>query len=257
MATVIRGFPDQSVVACFTEPNTTGQIDDYNAARNAPAKTPISHLDKITWHSSFDQFELATNPTDVAINHTSLAANSVTTGIGSILLTIYGNIRVTDILLFTHGLGYKPRVKVTINNKVVVSGQIIQNLNDGRARIVSVYVTTTGVYLRETAYSAVSALPAISQTYRVFVFRQSTQNPSAPLFSDNGTLMTIARGVIRSDKKYLRRTGVGDAEEFSIDRGPTIDIDNGFKRIANGGTLTTETGYGGSMAAPAFVAVGL
>lgn len=253
----IRGFESAGIVACFDEASGGGAWNDFDAPRNAPAKTPLSHLDKITWHSSFDQFELAAGPTDVTINHTSLAADSVTTGIGSLSYIVYGDVRVTDILLLTHSLGYKPRVKVTVAGKVVVSGQIIQNLNDGRARTVSVYTTTTGVYLRETAYSAVSALPAFSQTYRVFVFRQATPNPAAPLFSKAGSLMTMAREVIRSDREYLRRTGVGDTHEFAIDSGPTIDVDNGHVRVANGGTLTTETGYGGSMAAPAYATVGL
>ena len=228
---------------------------DIDAPRNAPAKTPISYLDSVTWHSTFDQFELAAGPTDVTINHTSLAAASVVTGIGSVSLTIYGDRRVTDILLLTHSLGYKPRVKVTISGRVVVSGQIIQDLTD-RVRIISVFTTTTGVYLRETAFSSSSALPAMNQDYRVYVFRQATPNPSAPLFTNGGSLMTLAREIIRSDRKYLRRTGVGD-EEFSIDSGPTLDIANGSKRVANGGVLTTESGYTGSMAAPAYVMVGL
>ncbi len=251
----IRGFGAAGVVACFTEAAGGGDILDFNAPRNAPAKTPKDHLDKVTWHSSFDQFELAAAPADVTINHTSLAAASVTTGIGSVSLTIHGDRRVTDILLFTHGLGYKPRVKVTIGGRVVVSGQIIQDLGD-RARIISVYTTTTGVYLRETAFSSSAALPAMDQTYRVYVFRQATPNPSAPLFSNSGGLMTIAREIIRSDRQYLRRTGVGD-EEFSMDSGPTMDVANGSKRVANGGVLTSEAGYTGSMAAPPYVMVGL
>lgn len=252
---VIRGFDAEGIVACFEEEAGGGAMFDIDAPRNAPAKTPIAHLDKVTWHSSFDQFELAVGPSDVTINHTSLAAASVTTGIGSITSTVYGARRVTDILLLTHGLGYKPRAKVTIGGRVVVSGQIIQDLTD-RVRIVSVFTTTTGVYLRETAFSSSSALPAFDQAYRVYVFRQAQANPSAPLFSNSGGLTTIAREIIRSDRKYLRRTGVGD-EEFSIDSGPTLDIANGSKRVANGGVLTTESGYTGSMTAPSYVMVGL
>jgi hypothetical protein len=251
----IRGFTADNIVACFEEEAGGGAMFDIDAPRNAPAKDPIDHLDKVTWHSSFDQFELAAGPTNVTINHTSLAAASVVVGIGSLSLTIYGTRRVTDILLLTHSLGYKPRVKVTISGRVIVSGQTIQNLTD-RFRLVSVFTTTTGVYVRETAFSSSSDLPAHSQDYRVFVFKQAAQVPGAPLFSNDESLMTIAREVIRSDKKYLRRTGAGD-EEFSMDSGPTIDINNGAKRVANGGVLTTESGYGGSMAAPSYVTVGL
>lgn len=242
-------------MACFEEPNTTGGVLDIDAPRNAPMKTPIDHLDKVFWHSTFDQFELAYGPTNVTINHTTLAGSSTALTIGSLSYLIYGSVRTTDILLLTHSLGYKPRVKVAIGGKVVAAGQIIQD-NVNYRRSISVHTTTTGVYLRETAYSSNVALPAHSQDYRVYVFAQTTAVPGAPKFSKSGSLVTVGKDAVRSDRRYLRRTGVGD-EEFSIDSGPTIDIDNGAKRVANGGVLTTETGYGGSMAAPPHVKVGL
>jgi hypothetical protein len=252
---VFRGIG--STVACFEEPNTTGSELDINAPRNAPMKTPLSHLSAVTWHSAFDQFELVVAPTDVTISHTSLAAASVTTGIGSITFIVYGDARTTDILLLTHGLGYIPRVKVTIAGKVVTPGQIIQESAGAYRRNVSVFATTSGVYLRETTYSSNVACPAHSQTYRVFVFKQATANPALAKFSKAGSLLTLAKGIVLSSGKYLRRTGVGDSQEFAMDSGPTIDVANGHKRVANGGVLTTETGYTGSMAAPAYVTVGL
>ncbi|HEV7345463.1 MAG TPA: hypothetical protein VGN60_07505 [Devosia sp.] len=253
---VIRGFESAGVVACFVEAAGGGDIFDINAPCNAPAKDPINYLSSIIWHSALDQFELAAGPTDVPIAHASLAPGSTLLGIGAVGLTVHGNTRVTDILLLTHNLGYKPRVKVTIAGKVVTSGQMIQDSTQYR-RTVSVFTTTTGVYLRETAFSSDVSLPAHNQTYRVFVFRQATADPAQPLFGKAGSLMTLARGIVRSDGRYLRRTGVGDAQEFSMDSGPTLDVSNGHKRVANGGVLTTEAGYNGSMAAPAYATVGL
>lgn len=249
----LAGAPDD--VACFVEAAGGGDWKDINAPRNGPLKDPINHLDKVVWHSDFDQFELAAGPTDVTINHTSLATASTSLVIGSLSFTVYGDRRTTDILLLTHNLGYKPRVKVTIGGRLVVAGQLVQFSSAG-ARSIAVYTTTTGVYLRETAFSSNVDLPAHNQTYRVFVFRQAQATPGQPVFGQSGGILTIARGIIRSDKRYLRRTGVGD-EEFSMDTGPTIDVNNGKKRVANGGVLTTETGYGGSMTAPSYVTVGL
>ncbi|HEV7345788.1 MAG TPA: hypothetical protein VGN60_09190 [Devosia sp.] len=250
---VFRGIGD--VAACFEEPNTLGSELDIDAPRNTPMKDPINHLSAITWHSAFDQFELAVGPTDVVIGHTSLAPLSTVLGIGSLSYVVHGDRRETDILLVNHNQGYKPRAKVTIGGRVISAGQMIQDSTQYR-RTISVFSTTTGVYLRETAYSSDVELPAHNQSYRVYVFRQAQPTPGVPLFSKSGGVMTLARGMVRSDGKYLRRTGAGD-EEFSLDSGPTLDVSNGHKRVANGGVLTTETGYNGSMAAPAYVQVGL
>ncbi len=260
---VFRAIGD--VVACFEEPNTTGSELDIDAPRNAPMKTPLSYLSAITWHSAFDQFELAAGPTDVTVTHPALgvkvtyigvsAGGGVISGPIGIYFAVSGDVRETDILLYTHNLGYKPRAKVTIGGRVVTPGHILQNASS-YSRSVSVFVTTTGVYLRDVGISSNVDLPAHSQTYRVYVFRQAQAQAGEPLFSKTGALMTLARDIVRSDKRYLRRTGSGD-QEFSMDSGPTLDVSNGHKRVANGGVLTTEPGYGGSMAAPSFVTVGL
>ena len=250
---VFRAIGD--VVACFEEPNTTGSELDIDAPRNAPMKDPLNHLSAITWHSAFDQFELAAGPTDVTIGHTAQGIEITNIGVNTLFIAASSGARESDILLYTHGLGYKPRAKVTISGQVVNPGQIIQNSSSWR-RSVSVFVTTTGVYLRELAWAKDATLPAHSQAYRVYVFRQAAATPGEPLFSKTGALMTLARDIVRSDKRYLRRTGSGD-QEFSMDSGPTVDIANGRKRVANGGVLTTEPGYNGSMSAPAYVTVGL
>ncbi|WDR00759.1 hypothetical protein PSC71_08425 [Devosia sp. J2-20] len=255
MNKTIRSNLTTNVVACFTETAGGGSKRDINAPRNAPMKDPINHLDKVTWHSTFDQFELTADPTDVTVGHTPLATATTPIGVNTLIIHASSGARTTDILLFNHGLGYKPRAKVTIGGAVINAGQKIQDTTS-YWRSVSVYVTTTGVYLREQAWAKDATLPAHNQTYRLYVFRQASPTPALPMFSKLAGLLNVARGVIRSDRKYLRRTGVGD-EAFSMDGGPTIDIANGKKRTASGGVLTTEVGYTGSMAAPPFVTVGL
>lgn len=266
----IRGFPAQNVVACFIEPNTTGNVDNFDAPRNAPVKTPQSHLDKIVFHSSFFQYEIAAGPSSVTINHTALAGKatvwSLPTGglwIGgdapnSITVTTYGDTRETNIQLFNHGLGYIPKFMVALDNRRLPDGYIVQQESSGAHRRVAIWADTTHIWLREFAVSGdvPQPLPAASRTYKVMVFRNSVPNPAKPLFGMDGGNLIIARGIIDSGKKYLRRTGSGDTP-FALNLGRTIDISNGGSRTMSGGISVSEPRYNGSAVAPPFKSVGV
>lgn len=264
----IRGFIAQDIIACFDEPSSSGDVFDINAARNAPAKTPADHLDDLTWHSACFQYEVAAGPVDVTINHASLASKAEYYGVvyngGSVVsptptgvaFLVNGDQRTTDILLYTHGLGYVPKAMVVYDGRRLPSGYTIQSQSGGRSRRVSFYVTSTGVYLREHATSGASSLSAVSITYTVLVFRTRAPDGGLPLFGYDGSDLVLARGIINSSRRYLRRTGSGDSP-FSLNMGPTIDIDNGAVRTASGGVVVSDADYGGSMAAPSYVSVGV
>jgi hypothetical protein len=267
----LRGFPDANIVAVFTEPNTTGDIEDINAPRNAPAKTPQLFLSLVQWHIDFFQYELAAPVQTVSINHAALAGRSAywgpadqfwimnSTYTSQISYQVPGQTAVREHLLYTHSLGYVPLAFVVWSGRTLMPGVAVQVTTEGRTRFVSVYVTTTGVYLREVCTSTTDALPTITQTYQVMVFRVPTANVTLPFFgweSPEDDDIVIGRGKVNTERQYLRRAATGESP-FAIDFGPTVDINAGRARIASGGVTVTEPGYGGSLAPPPFTSVGV
>lgn len=264
----IRGFPDENVLACFFEAPGGGDIDDFDAPRNAPAKNPIANLDRLVFHSDLFQYEIAAGPVDVTVTHPAVA--TTTTYIGAsgggggigigipptVGVAVNGNYSTSDLLLFTHNLGYIPSFMIAYNGRRMPDGQLIQNENGYRRRV-SAWANTSGIYLRDSGAVSASSMPAINATYRVLVFRKSAAEPDMPLFGGgDGTPTILARGVINSTKKYLRRTGSGDTP-FAQNFGRTIDTSNGFLATATGGVVSAEAGYDGSLTAPPFIQVGV
>ena len=268
---ICGGFYDNAdVVACFDEAAGGGDIHYLSSPCNAPAANPAAHLDKVIWHSALFQYEVAAGPTNVTINHTALATkdtwHTVSTGgynpagpspSGSTIgFVVIGDVRTSDILLYTHGLGYVPKFMVALDGRRVPDGFMVQIDANGGHRRVSVFATTTGIYLRENAISTDIDLVAISKTYKVMVFRTRAPNPSLPLWSGNGSDMQLARGIIDTSRRYLRRTGAGDSP-FALNLGPTLDVKNGGARSASGGVVVSDPRYDGAMAAPSYVSVGV
>jgi hypothetical protein len=265
----IRGFQSAGVVACFDEPNQTGAIGDLNAPRNAPAKSPQDHLDKMIFHSALFQYEIVAGTTDVTVNHTALAGKTTTWALpaggmwgpgapppNSITFVTIGDTRQTDIQIFNHGLGYIPKFMVSLDGRRLPDGYMVQLQGGGEYRRVSAWANASSIFLRESAVSSNAALSGVSRTYKVMVFANRAPNPSRPLFGKEGARLTLARGIIDSGNKYLRRTGVGDTP-FALNLGPTIDIRNGGSRTASGGVVVSEPRYNGSMVAPPFTSVGV
>lgn len=252
-----HGFSAQNVVASWTEPNTMGDFRDFNAPRNAPAKTPLAHLDKIAFHSSFYLYEKAIDRT-VTVNHAAVATKSVYDGFtrGSLRplgIEWQGNQLETSRTLLSHGLGYTPLVLVAYSGRVIVGGTIVQTSSAG-TRFVSVYADNSVVGLGECAYANDANLPAVSRSYRVVVFRTPAPNPAKYQFSGNGDQFQIGRGVIDSSKSYLRRVTTS-ASDLDMDFGRTVDIKNGGARIVTGGNVQTDQFYNGSFTGGGFLPV--
>lgn len=267
---VHRGFSNEGIAACYEEAPGGGTLFDINAPRNAPAKSPAEHLDKVIWHPRCFQYEIAAGPSDVAITHTALATKNtyyvVSTGGGSvgpfpptgasIGFLVQGDQRTSDILLFSHGLGYVPKFMVSLDGRRVPDGFIVQQDSRGGHRRISVFATAGGIYLRESAVSTDIDLAAVAMTYRIMVFRTRAPDPTKPLWAASGGDMQLGRGIIDTTRRYLRRVGAGDTP-FALNLGPTIDIRNGGARAASGGVVTSESRYNGSMSAPSYIAVGV
>lgn len=266
----LRGFPDENVIAVFDEPNSSGSIEDYDAARNDPVKNPAQNISRVFFHTDFFQYELARPIQSVNVNHPALGGRSYFWGpvdqywINSPIYTsaisyqVPGQTAVTETLLFSHNLGYVPLAFVAWNNRMLMPGVAVQVSGEGLTRFVSFFSTTTGIYLREVYTSTESTLGGTNQSYQVLVFKVSEEDADLPLMGIDETSneFILGRGKINTINSYLRRTGAGDTP-FAIDYGPTVDLNRGRARIVSGGVVTTETGYGGSFTGPAFTSVGV
>lgn len=248
----IHGFSGPDIVASWSEPNSEGDFRDIDAPRNAPAKNPVAHLDRVAFHSDFFLYEKAIDQI-VTVSHPSVPARTTSFTNGGQIFRIYGN-RVSAIRhLLDHDLGYTPLVMIAFAGAMLVCGTVVQRTSAG-ARFVSVYADEEGVGLGEAAYSAASSLPAISLSYRIVVFRTPAPDPEKYQFSGNSDHFQIGRGVIDSDKSYLRRVEPSESD-LDMDFGRTIDIKNGGVRVVTGGSVQTDTYYNGSFSGGGFLPV--
>lgn len=269
MAT-LRGFPTENVIAVFDEPNSSGDMEDFDAPRNDPVKNPAANISRVFFHTDFFQYELAMPIQSVNVAHPVLAGRvsywgpanqywiSSTTFSSAIPYEVPGRNATTNTLLVTHNLGYIPLAFVAWNGRMLMPGVAVQVLSEGRTRFVSSYATTTGIYIREVYNSTDAALAATNQSYQVLIFKVSAETAGLPLMGldETNNEFILGRGKINTINSYLRRAGDGDTP-FSIDYGPTIDINSGRSRIVTGGVTTTEAGYSGTFTGPQFTTVGV
>lgn len=261
---VIRGFPDQGVVACFEEPNTDGDIQDFDAPRNAPVKSPHLHLPLVTWHSEFFQYQLQAEVYTVNINHPSVPGRVQIFGGDPPQvpqMRLIGDVQNRSHTLVTHNLGYAPLAFVVQDGVTVISGRPVQFVPaNGLRRTVSSFTNSSIVGLRETGISGISginglALPAITVTYQVMLFVAPEKNPALPLFEGDGSYVMLGRGKVDTSNLYARRVAEGETP-FALDEGRTGDISNGSVRIVSGGTTWSDPSYNGSFTGSGFIQLG-
>lgn len=253
---VIRGFASENIVACFNETTGGGDILDINAPCNAPAKSPHLYLDRVYWHTDFNQLELALPEQVVTITHPALAGRTIAAGTSRLPLSIRGNLGSFNHTLVTHNLGYTPLYMVAIGNYLLPSGHIIQAVDNLRFRNVCAYANGNIIGLRDFASASDVALPATSVQYRILIFKKAVSDPTKALMQFNGTTLSMARNKISSDHLYIRRTQPSESP-YDLNLGPTIDITGGKTRVVTGGNVVSEPGYPGSFAGPPYVAVGI
>lgn len=269
MATV-RGFPEQNKIAVFDEPNTSGSIEDYNSSRNSPVRSPASFISSVYFHTDFFQYELAMPIQSINVNHPGLGGRTSYWGpanqywINSATFTsaipyaVPGQTASNQTLLVAHSLGYVPLAFVAWNGRMLMPGVAVQVESEGKTRFVSAFVDTYGVYIREVYNSTDATINGTNQSYQVLVFKTSVDSSGFPLMGINQAngQFILGRGKINTINSYLRRTGAGDTP-FSIDYGPTVDINSGRTRIISGGSNTTEPGYAGGFGGSAYTSVGV
>lgn len=253
-------------MAGFVEADGGGAVLDFDAPRNAPAKSPGLHADKVLWHSLAFQYELVADPVDVTVSHPAMSGTSTRLGVppsslysGSVYIDVFGAVGATNHTLVTHNLGYVPLAFVAYQGRMLTAGTIVQQGGNGQQRWVSAYATASIIGLRESRITSSlvgnDTLAAASRTYTVLIFKETAIDPDLPLFGKVGGRIVGARGRLDTDKRYLRRTGAGDSP-FDIDLDRVIDLGGGRVRVTTGGNVVTEAGYTGSYAGGAFVPVG-
>ncbi len=265
---VAHGFDAHGVAACYDEASGGGENTDWDALRNRPAKDPTNWLSNIYWHSEFTQYELAVDPIVVVITHTALntqlryySMQNGFTGSGSssppttnyMVLSVQGARRVTDLVLNTHNLGYKPHYMIAVGNGTIGNGTLIQATASGH-RSVSPYVTNTQIGLLETAFAGASNLASTAITYGILLFRNPAQDPAKPLFGKAGTHVILGRGRIDSQYKYLRRVS-GAESSVDLNVGPTIDYGNGGSKQVIGNVSQVVGNYQGDFSGTDYVPV--
>lgn len=254
---VLRGFPAQGVVACFTEPvppASQAEQLDINSPCNAPAANPMAHLDRVAFHSSFFNYELAVPMQTITVTHPRVVTSTTVWGApGAISVSITGTGREDIRSLLTHNLGYTPLVMVSYQDVMVISGTAVQVEAQG-ARFISVWANNSEVGLGESAYCGPTDLPEAARTYQVMVFRTPAPNPALPLFSGDNDSFQIGRGMINSDRSYLKRDPNG---VFDMDLGRTLDITNGGARMVSGGVTRSDNWYNGGFTGSPFIPVGV
>lgn len=262
---VIRGFNAQGVVACFEEPNEIGDPFDFDAPRNGPAKNPHLHLDKLTWHSDFFQYQLYSEIHTITISHPSVSGRVQMWGAtGGTQFGFIGNAETRSHTLFTHNLGYEPLAFVVADGVTVTSGLEIQvNRDWAYRRTVTSFVDNNTVGIHEVGISGFASatsmdpgpLPATSKTYQVMLFVAPEKDPAKPLFDGEGGRVTLARGKIDSDYLYARQVSMLESY-FVMDLGRTIDISNGGSRTISGTNVTDSYGYEGSFIGSSYTRLG-
>jgi hypothetical protein len=237
-----REFPTGEV-ALFREPNSSGSDHDINAARNAPAKTPASHLSSIFFHSGLDLLEVAHVAT-VTVNHAAVSSSSGIGGsnAGQSQAFKWGTSTADHLLvdLTSWGLTKEPICLVAANGSILSGAQPVQTDTAGRGRYVTAYSETTGIYLFEEASQAGSSLAATSIDYTVWVLREPPGAVGDKLreFDPDTGEVTLGYGRFASLRRYAQ-VSVGGSP-FALRKGRSIDLDCGAPRFLRAGLSNFE-----------------
>lgn len=261
MGIVFRAFPDQGVVALFDEPNTTGAMDDFFAARNAPARNPEAYMERVYFHSVCDPMEVLV-ATTASISHSSIAGISAPGGEATSSAIYAWAGAVDDKLLLdltSYGLTEEPFALVALNDRILTPGIPIQTDTGGRVRYGTLYATTTALRIAETATKTTSSLGAVTNNYQIIVFKKPAGDINDVLmgFDPGDGVFQMGFGRFRTDRKYLQVTPGGSP--LVLNRGRSIDLANGAPRfvLADGTAYEPVTSgatwvlAGGSSSTPA------
>lgn len=228
--------------AIWRKPGSGSKFDPY--------RLPMSHLDKLLFHSDFGYFGVVAKNMSKVVNHQSVPGYGPVT-LPETSISFHGqSIERTSVLL-DHNLGYVPKFFVAQNGERLPPGAVVQWIDSGRWRVVAAYATTTQIVLWERGSSSSAELPAVDITYQAVAFRTSAEDPALPTFQIKPGVAIFGRGKFRMENEHLRRAGAGDGP-FSYLSGPHAAVDNGTLALwrASGTYYFAGGGFGGTVPSP-------
>lgn len=243
MKLVLGKFPAQGVVALFYEPSSDGDPMDFDAPRNAPAKSPEDYLPLILFHSSLDNMETVFAG-DVVVSHPFIDMAG-TGGFGDGFVVESGT--TEDHILYEHNLGYPPIVYVAVDGNIIWPGMLIhadgpENFwREGTVHVDDQYVR---LFVNSAALAGQDA-PAADVTYTLLVIKQSEASGNIAFEFDPDTGVTaMGMGKFNSGAGYVQVVDGGSP--FGFNNGRTIDAKNGCDRAYRADGTYSEVGGGSS-----------
>jgi len=127
----------------------------------------------------------------------------------------------------------------------VPSGTVVHQLGQS-VRAVSIYVTSTNVYLYEQWVTFDDTLPAVSRTYKIFLFQTLfTAAGTTSIHIEPGSFHA-GFGKLSTDYRYLREKAV--SPDFYVGASPVADVQGGGLKVvlSNGGVAYNASTYTGA-----------
>lgn len=233
--TAFRVFPEAGVVALFDEAPGEGDPTSILSLRNRPALEPENWLTHVYFHTSLDNMEVAASQF-VTIHHAEVPVATAGDS-GPAIAPANGNYDfdagAVDHEVLTHDLGYPPLALVAVGGNLISPGYPVQVplTPDGSGRFVSLYVTTTKVFIREFRSRGAAPLAAISLNYEVIVFRAAPapSGDKAMEFDPVTGRLTLAQNRFDSSRAYLQVVPGGTP--FGLITGRSMDAGGGGYRV--------------------------
>lgn len=254
----VRLYADEFRCAIYEEAPGGGDPIDPLSQMNRPVVNPLGWLSNIYFHSDLSYYGVVASNLSVSITHAGVPGavrSAGGEGEVSTVVTTTGLVVPEDHLLLTHGLGYIPRFFAIRDGVLAPSSVPIQRVSKTRIRYASFYATDTEIRVRTVGFSDENALPAITVTYGVMVFRDSAPDPVGKMFDVSSGEAVFGKGKFRGSNPHLRVVGPGDTP-FAIATNRTAAIRNGGARSYIPDDTFYDWGeFNGSLSPPSYIYV--
>lgn len=249
----IRMFADATGCAIYEEA-PGGGIDplDPNDPMNRPFLNPMGWVDNILFHSDFNYYGVVASAMSVTITHPAVAGKTTSRPYSPVSYT--GQSVATSHLLLNHNLGYVPLFFVATGGQMIPHGTPTQ-VAGSAYRMVSAYATATQIRLRDLGISTAAALPSVSRTYQVLVFRSTAKVPGLKSLDLSPGAAVFGQGKFQQAQAHLRALLSGDTP-FAVPLGRTAAIRNGSLRVRSANGSIIDVGpFNGTLPSPGFINV--
>lgn len=227
---------------------TTGKVYIYNNDRPpATYETPTgAQLGDLHFHSDLSYLGNA-QVIDVTLTHPERTRSSSTSKglFGS--STYYNPRQGTQIYdLAAHSFGRVVPFIPCYGAAQMPSGTIVQQSGES-ARAVSIYVTNTAIRAFENWGTFDETLPAITRTYRVFLFETLFTRSGNESIRIEPKLFRAGFGKLSTAYRYLRAS---DTPDVFVTAGKTADVQSGGLKVVlpDGSVALQSSTYTGSFA---------